>query len=331
VLLHTASIARGNSGGPLLDRCGRVIGINSAITRGEEGDSSFGFAIADTELAAFLRAAKQPFQQVGTPCTSIEERLRQDSEAEARARADAATSARDSAAQAALTREEALAEARTTALTRRENVMAIAGLMLVLGAMGIGGGGLLVLRGDPRRARWSAVGGGALMAGAVAVFLLRPSAEVTLPTTAAAATPQVASANAPLGTLTCTFLPARSRITVSSAADVTLNWGRSGCVNGHTQYLPDGDQWQRVLVPESEQTVSVARFDPATRTYSNTRYLLGAGAMDTVRRMRGTNAPKACTTDPSRIEALVQADAAIRAALPPLPNEKLVYSCRRSG
>ena len=33
----------------------RLIGINSAITRGEEGDSSFGFAIADTELAAFLR------------------------------------------------------------------------------------------------------------------------------------------------------------------------------------------------------------------------------------------------------------------------------------
>ncbi|MFN3433544.1 MAG: S1C family serine protease, partial [Sphingomonas sp.] len=85
VLLHTANIARGNSGGPLLDRCGRVIGINSAITRGEDGDSPFGFAIADTELAAFLRAAKQPFAAVGTPCTSIEERLREDGEAEARA------------------------------------------------------------------------------------------------------------------------------------------------------------------------------------------------------------------------------------------------------
>src|SRR3546814_15314975 len=45
VLLHTAGIARGNSGGPLLDPCGRVIGVNSAITRGQDGDSSFAFEI----------------------------------------------------------------------------------------------------------------------------------------------------------------------------------------------------------------------------------------------------------------------------------------------
>ncbi|WP_307100391.1 S1C family serine protease [Sphingomonas sp. SORGH_AS_0950] len=86
VLLHTASIARGNSGGPLLDPCGRVIGVNSALTRADDGDSTFGFAIADTELMAFLRAAKQPYTAVGMPCTSIEERLREDSAADARAR-----------------------------------------------------------------------------------------------------------------------------------------------------------------------------------------------------------------------------------------------------
>jgi len=85
VLLHTASIARGNSGGPLLDLCGRVIGINSAITRAEDGDSTFGFAIADSQVADFLREAKQPFATVAAPCTSIEERLREDSEADARA------------------------------------------------------------------------------------------------------------------------------------------------------------------------------------------------------------------------------------------------------
>ncbi|KHA63095.1 trypsin-like peptidase domain-containing protein, partial [Sphingomonas sp. Ant20] len=131
VLLHTANIARGNSGGPLLDRCGRVIGVNSAITRGEEGDSTFGFAIADTELAAFLREAKQPYSAVGTPCTSIEERLRQDSDADVRAAADAAAARRDVATQAALSRERALEQARIEAERRRENVMAIAGLLLV--------------------------------------------------------------------------------------------------------------------------------------------------------------------------------------------------------
>ena len=99
VLLHTASIARGNSGGPLLDQCGRVIGVNSALTKGEDGDASFGFAIADSELAAFLGQAKQPYAAVGTPCTSIADRLKQDSDADAKATADAEAARRDAAAQ----------------------------------------------------------------------------------------------------------------------------------------------------------------------------------------------------------------------------------------
>ena len=35
-LLHTANIARGHSGGPLLDQCGRVLGVNTLITHNEE-------------------------------------------------------------------------------------------------------------------------------------------------------------------------------------------------------------------------------------------------------------------------------------------------------
>lgn len=326
VLLHTANIARGNSGGPLLDRCGRVIGINSAITRGEEGDSTFGFAIADTELAAFLRDAKQPYASIGTPCTSIEERLRADSDADARARADALTSARDAATHAAMAREEALASAREAAQTRRENVMALAGLLLVLGALGVGGAGLLASRGRRRHAIWAAGVGGLAMVAAVVVFVLRPSGEPDLPAPAAAARPVVP--NAPLGKLTCVFDPDRSRVTVSSTGDVPIAWGRSGCMNGRTQYLPVADRWERITVPDGEQTVSVLVFDPAIRRFTETRYMLGAQAMTQLRGLGGTDGNGQCSVDPATIDRLAQHQSAMRAALPPLPNEKLVYSCR---
>jgi S1-C subfamily serine protease len=324
VLLHTASIARGNSGGPLLDRCGRVIGVNSAITRGEEGDATFGFAIADTELSTFLREAKQPYASVGTPCTSIEDRLRQDSDADARAVTDAASARRDAATQAGLAREAALEKARAGAQRSRENVMAVAGLLLVAGALAIGGAGMFATQGDRRRAIW-ALGGGAFgVVAAVVVFVLRPSGEIDIPTTPAATA--AIAADAALGKLMCRLVPERSRVTISSSEDVPLHWDKGGCMNGKAQYVANAGRWERVMVPESEQTVSVLSFDPATLTYANTRYLMSAAGMAAARTARGDVA-KACTADEAALARLGAAQAAVRATLPPLPNEKLVYSC----
>ncbi len=332
VLLHTASIARGNSGGPLLDRCGRVIGVNSAITRGEEGDSTFGFAIADTELAAFLREAKQPYAAVGTACTSIEDRLRQDSDAEVRAATDAAAARRDAASQAALSRERALEQARIEAEHMRENVMAIAGLLLVAGALGIGTAGLLESRGRRPAAIWTVAGGGVAVVAAVVVFVLRPSGAVDLPAAPAGRAASTAGRSVPvvedkaLGKLMCRLIPERSRITISSSDDVPILWGAGGCVNGKTQYVAGNGRWERVLVPETEQTVSLLSFDPLTRTYANTRYLMSGSGMAAARAARGET-PGQCTTDPAAITRLVGQQSAVRATLPPLPNEKLVYSC----
>src|SRR5258706_1381878 len=50
-LAHTALISQGNSGGPLVDRCGRVVGINSYLI---SQTTVTGFAIAASDLIDFL-------------------------------------------------------------------------------------------------------------------------------------------------------------------------------------------------------------------------------------------------------------------------------------
>ena len=327
VLLHTASIARGNSGGPLLDRCGRVIGVNSAITRGEEGDAAFGFAIADSELAGFLRDANQPYASVGTPCTSIEDRLRIDGEAEARAAVSAAEARRAAATDAGLAREEQVLRARDASQRLRENVMGVAALLLVGGALALGAAGLLESQERRRAAVRTGLGGAVGVVAAIGVFVLRPASVPILPATTVDAV-LAPSAAMPRGPQTCSLVPERSRVVTSSTAPVDLSWEANGCANGREPFAEVAGRWERLEVPDGEQTVTVRSFDPATRTYAATRYFLDAEAMAAARKRRGT-VTAACGADPAAAAHAVETAAAIKTGLPPLPNEKLVYACGR--
>jgi S1-C subfamily serine protease len=328
MLLHTANIARGNSGGPLLDPCGRVVGVNSALTQNEEGDSSFGFAIADTELAAFLAAAKQPVTSNGGPCTTMEQLLAQEGQSDAQAKAAAAARLQEMAAKSQAAHEDALVRARDEQERERENVMGVSAVLLVLGALALGAAGMMESRGKRRPAIWAAAGGGVLMLLAVVIFLNRPEGEVKVADNISLPPPSPSpSTGAAQGKMICTFVAEKSRVTVSQTDDVPLDIGADGCINGRTQYAEDSGKLVRILVPNDEQTVSVLQYDPATREYVNDHYLLSEPAMDAARSVRAKVTLKACTSDPAQLSAFSTQQQAIRSALPPLPDERLTYSC----
>jgi len=325
-LLHTANIARGHSGGPLLDQCGRVLGVNSLITRNQEGDSTFAFAVANRELVAFLQQNRQPFQAVATECISMTDRLRQDqerSQAEARARDAAAAGQAQKAREA---RDRSLAEVQQS----RETRLAIAVLLLVLSLVAFGGAGIMLQKDRMTPAKILGGAGAGLLLLAVIAFLLRPSlvaAEDAPPGNSA----EAVAPDRSVGHNLCQFQPDRSRVTVSPTNDVPLDWTESGCMNTRTQYARNGETWTRILVPNGEQNVSVLEFRPASGEYVVTRYALDAAAMTRVRALRRGVDVKACTADAEARTVLADQQRDINAVLPHLPNERLVYTCERQA
>ena len=161
-LLHTAAMARGNSGGPLVDECGRIIGINSFGALAEQNDAEFGFAISAREIIPFLQRADVRPEITTETCVPSPERARQSAAEEQRA-ADRAREQR-----------------RQQLYETREFGLAIAVALLVIGAVMFLGGIIAMFF----RARWrpgTLVGGLGivigfiLMAGSIYVFFNRPS------------------------------------------------------------------------------------------------------------------------------------------------------------
>ena len=336
-LLHTAPIARGNSGGPLLDPCGRVIGVNSFGAESGGADAEFYFAISTRELLPFLRANDITPQINSLPCRSLadlDEAERERAEAAAReAEAQAAAEERALARRS----EEARRQIEFAILDERDNLMALA-FVLLLAAFGAGAFAWLKHEDEERDEKAMKTAAGiavAALLAALVAWLLRPAlsdaedrlqdllrAEMAADDTGALPQPKASN-----GTLTCTLQPERSRVTGAAAQTVPFDWSADGCVNGRTQYGADGGAWTRVLVPDTEAAVSVNRFDPATGEYRMDRYLLGREDMAAARDARAEYEAPACGAGPDAGRELGARQQAIISLLPPQPNERLVYRC----
>ena len=336
-LLHTAPIARGSSGGPLLDDCGRVVGVNSFGTESSSADAEFYFAVSTRELLPFLRANDVTPQVNGAPCRSLADLEEQERDRAERAQQAAQVKAEAEEQALARRRDEARRDVEFGVLAERESGLALS-MVLLMAALAASG---LAVHAWHIDLRHNAEIGFALAALAVlgsgVAWINRPGPddiegrlEERLHEEMAAADTGPITA-APRGELVCVLQADRSRITGAAAENVPFDWSPGGCVNGRTQYgLADGE-WMRVFVPGTEAAVSINRFDPQTREYRMERYLLGNVAMARARTARGELEAPGCGADEQAVRDFGAHQAALLSLLPDRPNERLVYSCSEAA
>jgi S1-C subfamily serine protease len=70
LVIHTASIAPGSSGGPLINRCGTVVGVNTFVRTGEQSEGRALFALSPVALAEYLSSVAVTFRQVSSECVA---------------------------------------------------------------------------------------------------------------------------------------------------------------------------------------------------------------------------------------------------------------------
>lgn len=341
-VLHTAPIARGNSGGPLLDACGRVLGVNSFGADTMGSDAEFFFAVSNRELEPFLRENGVEPRRVDSECRSLAdldaaERSRIEREQLA-ARAELANRSEEDRVR----RERARFEAQMAVRDERDDRLFVSMILLLIAA------GLLwwayekreVIEIEGETVAWpkpnkiaAAIGVGALLL-AVLLHFTRPGIDEIDRRVANAMQGNADGGDGPeapsdaLGTARyrCTIDPQRSRVTSGNTDDIEFTWSQSGCVNDRTQYGFSSGTWSRALVPNQEQAVSVNSFDPQRAIYRTERYLLGRSAMQAAREARSGYTPPLCEAD-NAAATLGDQQSAVLSALPVRPNERLVYDC----
>jgi serine protease Do len=309
---HEAAISSGSSGGPLIDECGRVIGVNTWHARGAETGEDRAVASRSSNLALFLEDAGVEARITEERCLSVAERV----EAERQATV------------AALEQQNRQLASKLNDAERLTNIaviILIAGAIALLASVGVLGAILIARRGPKAPPRVGPHGPSMLDLDAASAPSLSTAPPLSPAAPAAAPSAQeksgagvamvvVASAIAAFVVTAAAvwFLSARAHQESSAAlehfsGEVACAYDASAsnkpggaddasftvtdqlCVNGRTLYAraPDGVRFQRAMLSSEAKALDVLTIDPESGEFRRERYDLSDGAYEAAAQAAG--------------------------------------------
>ena len=351
---HEAVISSGSSGGPLLDECGRVLGVNSWHVSGADTRETRGVATRTGQLLQFL-------DEAGVTPTLSDERCLSFTE-----RAEADRTATINALQAQNTE---LASKLETAdrLTRVAVIILIGGTLALFVAVCVLGAVLLTRRRghvrdgghtrvvtsaadqaraqqqqqhQPAQAQPQVVAepeafdhprrrGGivVIIGGAAIAAILIVAAGIALLRARATTTQVAAQTTAFSGSIACT-LDRNASTAAQGVSDMSFTASGALCVNERTLYAPfDGGRYRRAIVLGEAHALDVLTIDPNTGEFRRERYPLSDQEFSAANQaVEDSGAGRGCSGDGASA-AVAHRNETLMRFVQGQPTQRLVWRC----
>jgi len=323
---HQAVISSGSSGGPLLDECGRVIGVNSWHVSGADTRETRGVSTRANQLLEFL-------DESGVSPTLSDERCLPYEQQQL-----------EQYNQTVSTQQEQI-EKLTSQLETADRLTRIAIVILIGGTLALFVAvcvlGAIVLsrrRGHglahasepepfeaPRQKRMGVV---AVVGGAAIAAILIVAAGVALLRMRQTTGETTAEAPRFSGAIACT-LDAEASRGAEGVSDTSFNASGALCVNDQTLYAPidESGKFRRVFVLGEARALDVSTIDTATGELRRERYPLDEEAYATA---MAAPPGRGCSEE-GAVEAITRRNETLMRFAEGAPQRSVIWRCQASG